>query len=565
MKKSLLILMTLAMAFCLAIVSFAAPGVADVSDAVETQPEESGSADLMADILGQAPEEAVTAKELMSVAVRLHSTLNGTSLSAQYNLDTYYAYAVNNGIFADGVYSDETQVPTRAQVVMALYNAVNGKVDLTAINTVLDMIDADPTATYFSAAHAFMQAGVITGYDEYGTFMPANTVKRYELGLMVDRLLNPSERVTKKYVVYSSAEPFYLIDDFLHDHGARGWKTGASGWRIDYTGSEEIGTINNYAEFLRDYAVDDDMSTTRRVHVQESGELVFEAVYEFSSGDTVAFSFLDTEGDVIATAGWRGGYAYAGTEQSNSVTVAKLKEPDQSPDVDQFNYYMAGKLRTRVVLNLDEGTYEVWMGKHKIGDKHPLTGTNLEKVKIHTGIEQVSCVDIDNTHLWKNYRVNDVFRLENQGDAPVGYDVTGNVTVERLLANASNTGEVNSMKMVVSSGNTNAKKTFKKATGKVIAEAYVLLDKDYLTYGGKALDNSAYFTIKSADTAVVTIKNTGNKWYANGQLLTLPTAGNVFTSNVWQCLRIEADTNTQKALIKINGKVVGENIPFAVG
>lgn len=292
MKRSLFTLMTLVIAISLAFMTFAAPGVVGTPDTADGNYEGLDSATLMEEnTLDSAPESDITAKELMAVAVRLHSELNGGDLSKEYNLDTYYQYALNNGIFADGVYTSEGQIPTRAQVVTALYGAVNGKVDLTEINEVLDMIDVEPTAEYYAAASTFMKAGIITGYDEYGTFKPDNNVKRYELALMVDRLLNPAERVTKKYEVYTTGEHVYLMDDFLLDLGARGWYTGGSGWRIDYTGSEEIGTINNYANVLRDYASDDDMSTSRRIRTQTSGELVFETVYKVTAGGTVHFGF----------------------------------------------------------------------------------------------------------------------------------------------------------------------------------------------------------------------------------------------------------------------------------
>ena len=124
MKKSLIILAAFALAICFAMSTFAAPGAVGSPDTVDGSLGNVDSATLMADALGQSPESTITAKELMSVTARLHSALNGTSLSAEYNLDTYYAYAVNNGIFADGVYTSEEQIPTRAQVVMALYNVV---------------------------------------------------------------------------------------------------------------------------------------------------------------------------------------------------------------------------------------------------------------------------------------------------------------------------------------------------------------------------------------------------------------------------------------------------------
>lgn len=568
MKRSLFTLMTLVIAISLAFMTFAAPGVVGTPDTADGNYEGLDSATLMEEnTLDSAPESVITAKELMSVAVRLHSELNGGGLSKEYNLDTYYQYALNNGIFADGVYTSEGQIPTRAQVVVALYNAARGKIDLTAINEVLDMIDVALDAPYYAAASDFMKAGIITGYDEYGTLKPNNNVKRYELALMVDRLLNPAERVTKKYEVYTTGEHVYLMDDFLHDLGAHSMTPGASGWRIDYTGSEEIGTINNYANVLRDYASDDDMSTSRRIRTQTSGELVFETVYKVTAGNTVHFGFYDINGNEIAVTGWQNGKAYVGDKSApSSVKLDDKKEPSRNPDVDNFNYRLAGLTRTRVVLNLDTKKYEVWMGNSYIGEA-AVNGTNLASVKIYTGYEEATVVDIRNTHLYKNYKVNDVFRLENQGNAPVGYTVDGKVTVERLRSNADNTGEVNSMKMVTEAGKTTyAKRGFDKAHGKVIMEAYVLLDDGA---SATTVENNAYFTVKSGDVPVLKVETKDNKWYVGSTELNLTTKvsrtdkTNRFTSNVWQWIRIEADTNIkagqtkQQALIKINGKEAG--------
>lgn len=569
MKKHLIFLTALCMALCLAVCAFAAPAVVDTAEGEDTMElfadAESGEsyASLAADdTLDYAPETVIDAKELMSVAVRLHSELNDGTLSTEYNLDTYYNYALNNGIFVSSVhgFTAETDIPTRAQVVVALYNAVSGKIDLTAINEVLDMIDVAPDAAYYAAAAGFMKAGIITGYDEYGSFKPNNTVKRYEIALMVDRLLNPAERVTKKYTVYSSAEPFYLMDDFLHDLGAHSTTPGASGWRMDYTGSHEIGTLNNYANFLRDYAVDDNMSTSRRIRTQVNGELVFETVYKVTAGNTVHFGFYDIDGNQIAVAGWNNGYAYVGPN-TTGIKLADKREPTLSPDVDNFNYYMAGLVRTRIVLNLDTGKYEAWMGSDHLGEAD-LSGKNLASVKIYTGLADVSTVKICNTHLYKNYKVNDVFRLENQNEAPVGYETSGTVTVNRFKANANNTGEVNSMKMTTAAGSTTyAKRSFDKATGKVIAEAYVLLEDGS---SATTVENNAYFTLRGSDADVIKVETKGNNWYVGSTKLDLTTPNDAFTSNVWQWVRIEADTSTQTATIKINGKVAAENVPFLV-
>ena len=104
MKRSLFTLMTLVIAISLAFMTFAAPGVVGTPDTADGNYKGLDSATLMEEnTLDSAPESVITAKELMAVAVRLHSELNGGGLSKEYNLDTYYQYALNNGIFADGV------------------------------------------------------------------------------------------------------------------------------------------------------------------------------------------------------------------------------------------------------------------------------------------------------------------------------------------------------------------------------------------------------------------------------------------------------------------------------
>ena len=498
--------------------------------------------------LAGTPDSTVTNKELVTVVARLHSMLDGGGVSESDSYAVCAAYGTEKGLFSSDAVADETASVTRADVVCALYKAVNGKVTLEAINEVLDIADADPNADYYEAAESFTKAGIVYGFDKYGSFKPAKSVKKYELSLMISRLLNPADRVTKQYIVYSSDEPFFLIDDFLHDYGARGWYTGGSGWRIDYTGSTEVGTINKYSYVLRDYTSEDNMSTSRRFHTQADGKLVFEAVYEIDSGNTFGMCFYDVDGNEVADAGWKNGVAYIGA-QTSSVKLADVKQPDLSPDVNQFNHYMAGLVRTRMILDLDGGTYEVWMGKNYIG-KQALAGSNVAKLKLYTGIEEVSTVTLGNTHLYKNYKVNDLFRLENQGDAPVGYDVEGNVVVERITSNSNNIGDVNSVKMNVSAGKTTyAKRSFDKASGIVVAEAYVLLDDGS---AASTLSNKAYLTLKSEGTAVLTIKSNGTNWYSGRKKL------RAFTSNVWQLIRLEANTNTQKATVKINGKVVGE-------
>ena len=553
MKKSLILITAICMAMCLA---FSAIAVPSASEVVGTVPDtESTYANLFTEgALESAPEENITAKELMSAAVRLHSTLCGGSLSTEYNLDTYYNYALTNGIFEDGVYTSETQLVTKAQVVTALYNAVKTQVDLTEINPLVgDYIpDGDVTASYYNAALCFIEAGIVDGTDEYGSFKPGNNVKRYELAAMIDRIFNPAERIDKDYIEYAGDAPFYLIDDFIMEVPVVNVSNIASGWRYDYTGSVEKGVSGAYANNVTDLSSTDKVSISRTIEPQSDGVLQLETNFIISYGFAgLSFEFVDSDGNVVYVMGTIENDKFFNGEIGNVTAIAREDRIINLDSSDPDYWYLNDRTPMRITLDLDEGKADVYVAGKKVGETYNLgTVKDVAKLRITTGDEERLEAVVNQLHLYKNWHVNDLMRAEMPGDVPLGYETSGNVTVEKIRSQADNQGDHWSAKFAASAGsNSYAKRSFKAISGLAVLETYMLLPTG---------DDGAHFTITSDGIPVIKVETSGNKFVSGGKELIN------FSDNIWQLVRIEANTNTQTYSVRIRGKLVAENLPFLV-
>ena len=495
-----------------------------------------------------SPEENVTAKDLVAAAARLNNLYKGGSaeLPKDFDLATYYTnYLSANGLDTGVTFSSEDEKMTRAQVVTILYNAIKDYADLTAINNCVDIPDCNAAAVYYPAALSFTNAGIVAGFDDYGSFMPSYLVKRYELCVMLDRILNANERVEADYVLYASDEPIFLIHDDGYSYAAS-IPFEQSGWRMDYTGSEEVGSYSTYNNVLSDYSTTDNIKLSRKIHTQQNGKLVFEAAYKVTLGDELYFEFLDSDEDLFLRAGWDNGTAFIEGQGSavyaSDVTLSNTKET--STDT-----YINNRVSTRIELDLDAKTAEMWMGTSYCG-KVSLKDSfkNFSEVEILTGIPELVIAEVRNVHLYKNYLVNDRFLVEQQGKAPIGYTTSGDVTVHKNLSAPVSQGDFNSAKISGTAGKTSyAKKAFEKTGGNVVIESYMLLNN---------ADGEVSFTAESSGVPVITVKTSGNAWYAGNLKL------RDIDNNIWQRVRIEADTATQKAQIRINGKTVATDVPF---
>ena len=208
-----------------------------------------------------------------------------------------------------------------------------------------------------------------------------------------------------------------------------------------------------------------------------------------------------------------------------------------------------GPIRVRIELDLDNNKASFYVTGRQVCKNYDLGNVkNLDSVEFVTGDAERLEVSVNQVHMYKNYSVNDFFRVEKPGQIPLGYSTNGSVSVQEIKSQSDGQGDNTSVRILGTSGvDKFASRTFKAASGKVVAETYILLPEG---------NDGAYFTLSSAGIPVITVTTKDNAFYIKDKKLI------DFYSNVWQLIRIEADTVSQKANIVIRGKTVAKDIPF---
>lgn len=489
-----------------------------------------------------SPEDESTATQVIAVAVRLHGIYNGTGIEESYDKEKYLDYALENGIVYEGLFDDYERGATRAEAVFVINNAIPAELLNPQINEIPLIPDCDPSAGYYEPVMSFYKAGIVTGYDKYGAFRPGASITNKDFADLLQKLVNPTLRQSAEYEEYASDEAFYLIDDFLMSIAVRNIPNIGSGWRYDYTGSLKPGVEGAYTNVLEDTSITDNISISRQVFAQKDGTVVLEALLTASVNPNGITLTLDNSEDApIVTLGVENDYVYLMAEGGSGKVVS----------TQTFAALSDGSTaRVRIELDLDNGKAAAHVGGTLIGECKIVDGyEDIAKVTISTGIQEVTTLKVNNVHLYKNYKVNDVMRVENIGKAPFGYTTTGDITVRTINgSNNASTGDINSAKIVASAGkNSNAHKDFKEVGGLVKLEAYMLLPTE---------DDGAYFTASYKGYPVFKIETRDGKFfYGDTELYD-------FSANIWQNIHVEANTNTQSFLLRINGKEISDSLPF---
>ena len=579
MKKYLIWILTLCLLLCIG--AFAAPapagGIGDFTNALIV-----------------TPEEIVTANDVVVAAARLHSMYNEGGLTDSSDVDACFDYAYENDIIFEGLFEGEDleEYPvSRAELSYILASAVPME-ELEAVNDVLFMPDSDISSLYYEPALVLINAGVIEGVDEYGAFGPTRSIKRYELNNILNRVVNKNDRIVKDYIEYASDEPFYLIDDYLMGDttSIRGIYNIASGWRYDYTGAAEkarwsIGYTedarNGYVNTLRDLKTDDNITISREIFPQKDGELVLETSFNITIGFSGMRLYLeDIDGNNIFEMGtYSSGlyftdngvkksryisYPYSGTYK-NDRRYYLLADPNRPSDSIESTYNISKQIRARITINLDTGIVSVNVAglnntsysyvnnyTYKLKDGY----NGLKKIAFSTGVSDQIEYTVKQVHLYKNYKVNDKFTTHKVNYQPYDYSSNGDVYVDEMFSGNHTQGDFYAAHVnVYSEEPVYVRKNFEEIGGLVKLESYILVPEG---------NDGVYFSVGYDSNAVIKIVTKDQKFYTVDKDGKPDKELRFFTPNVWQGIRIEADTGKQTAVIKINGKVVAENVPFLV-
>lgn len=148
------------------------------------------------------PGGGVSIAQALTIASRLHSLYtrgeNVTDASAGgawYQM--YLDYAFRNGIIGKGLYeSDVTKTVTRAQFAEILANTLP-KEALYEINRISDdaIPDVKMSSAYAESIYMLYRAGILSGNDESGTFLPQNSISRAEAACVIARMADSDNRI----------------------------------------------------------------------------------------------------------------------------------------------------------------------------------------------------------------------------------------------------------------------------------------------------------------------------------------------------------------------------------
>ena len=147
------------------------------------------------------PDGSVTIGQAIIMACRLHNTYYANeatfqAIGAQNYLEPYVEYALGQGIIAKE-YENYNSPISRAEFAVILGASLPNAV-LPAVNTVVDgaIPDVEKGADYYDAVYRLYRAGILTGNDTKGTFIPSSNITRGAAAASVSRMANTSLRKT---------------------------------------------------------------------------------------------------------------------------------------------------------------------------------------------------------------------------------------------------------------------------------------------------------------------------------------------------------------------------------
>ncbi len=146
------------------------------------------------------PSEPITWTQAVVIAARLHSTYHGRSLE-QSDQSWHFparAYAYEHRLISSGRFWGPwpDAAPITRQEMAQLFRNVLDSADLPAVNDAV-LTDLDAIAPDFRpAVEELCAAGIFTGRDN-GKFDPEGTATRAETAVIVSRLLDPGQRVSR--------------------------------------------------------------------------------------------------------------------------------------------------------------------------------------------------------------------------------------------------------------------------------------------------------------------------------------------------------------------------------
>ena len=314
--------------------------------------------------------------------------------------------------------------------------------------------------------------------------------------------------------------PYHLIDEEMHAYGHHE----ESGWDTDHRGHGEF-----YPRTIEHRIVKSVLTTyptfrRRNITEETSGVVTFEGTFRVVSGDGFYFGFFGDKGI------------------ENEAFILRQNS----------NYFNAGKTAVfkadnewhyvKLVIDIDKGEVKVHLDG-KFVSALPFTGKakSLSRFEFGYGKEDLGeAVFFNDIEVYKNYLFCDAIVPKYDGDLPEEYVIEKDGKIKIARRRYSPRSKYSTYYAKAGSGSSaTITRKFERASGNVCFEM-----KYHLPKAGAHLTVS----LTSADEEVISIYDELKEIRCKDGAL------RQHSPNVWQTLRIEADTATNTAVIRLNGK-----------
>ena len=467
-----------------------------------------------------APTDTVTVSDAAALAGKLLAYYNSASLAGTAK-DDYVSYAVSSGAVDSNVVSEPDEAITRGEFARLLDSALPDSFfnKINDVESVPDINMKSESELYEKVLRLY-NAGILMGSDDYGTFNEGESLKRYELDIIAERLANPESRIKgePKKTPLPDAYQFIYVDNYSNSliFNTSTVDNLPSGWVLDNRGGTPMMSIEDSANTLVDIS-------------KTQGTALIRPFNEISEGKVTAEFSLKIDGD--------GGYFEFRDKDDNTSYLIKFidgawKRLDE--DGNYVSVYEYGNLSSsvsfkfRLFIDIDEKTAHIYINDTD-GGTSDLLSDRIAEFRFATDREHTLSLEPGILNMVANYGVFEDFDTFGLEDVYGWSDKNG--------ASVNSDGE-----LVLEGTNSTARKTFDAIPNKYIASTYFILPTG----------QNISFSVMSGDASAVTVSSSGGKLYANGsELYTL-------TQNMWYRLRIEANPGTGKANVLLNGRSVGE-------
>ncbi len=467
------------------------------------------------------PDGNVTVAEAITMASRVHSIYNGKEIAKTAGkwYDMYVQYALNNGIIVEGQYENFDRNIMRYEMAVMFADSMPESY-FAAKNNVKAIPDVNKNEEYHDKLLMLYNAGVVMGSTEYGDFLATNSIKRSETAAIINRVALPENRLSKTLEEYGDREQaVFLIDDYEMTRTVNKVVKLNSAWTFENTGNFNIDTTDTSSNGLADDSDTSLVAMHRNVLTQTDGVVFFDTNFTVSGDNGSKIYFSDSEENVLFELVQKNKKLFAGSKDTGADVL------------DSNSLYIELDLDAKKALVVFNGAE---LGFFDIS----ASAKDLSRVTFSTSKEHKSLLTVKEVHMYVNYNVYDTFRTDAVDSKPYGWTVTGNTKISYM--NADKDGN-----SVTITGAGSASKTVDAISDKFVFETFVFAPEG----------QSGSVSLKNGSDVVLKVDMADGKLTNDGKVL------RTYNYNVWQLVRVEADTEKDTALIKINGKKT-VTVPF---